>query len=185
MAEDPHFQTAMVSARLITGDEDLFRRLAEAVETKRRKSPEALITTARGERDERAKKFGTAGIFRSRTSKKAGRVARFAHRIVGGYAGQAAARSTNCASKSISRKTSGCARHNLMTSFCASGKRRTGLRDANRSPRARPSQPQIAERSATARRRTYAPLNSSCGLLTAARATCISSARHFSARFRA
>ncbi|HVF29255.1 MAG TPA: [protein-PII] uridylyltransferase, partial [Pyrinomonadaceae bacterium] len=57
---DPHFQTAMVSARLITGDEELFRRLADSIETKRRKSPETLIATARGERDERAKKFGTA-----------------------------------------------------------------------------------------------------------------------------
>ena len=57
---DPHFQTATVSARLITGDEDLFRRLADSIEMKRRKNPEALITTARGERDERAKKFGTA-----------------------------------------------------------------------------------------------------------------------------
>lgn len=57
---DPHFQTAMVSARIVAGDEDLFRRLADAVEAKRRKNPETLIATARGERDEGAKKFGTA-----------------------------------------------------------------------------------------------------------------------------
>ncbi len=57
---DPHFQTAMVNARLVTGDEELFARLTTALEQRRRKNPEALIASARHERAERAKKFGAA-----------------------------------------------------------------------------------------------------------------------------
>ncbi|MDQ3652103.1 MAG: [protein-PII] uridylyltransferase [Acidobacteriota bacterium] len=57
---DPHFQTAMVNARLVIGDEALFARLTTALEQRRRKNPEALIATARHERAERAKKFGDA-----------------------------------------------------------------------------------------------------------------------------
>jgi [protein-PII] uridylyltransferase len=55
---DPHFQTALVSIRMLAGDATLYDSLQETLEKDRRKRTEAFLATIRNERDARYMKFG-------------------------------------------------------------------------------------------------------------------------------
>ena len=57
---DPHFQTALVDARLITGEGALYDQLIVALEREREKNSRLLIDTVRHERDLRYQKRGAA-----------------------------------------------------------------------------------------------------------------------------
>lgn len=59
---DPHFQTALVDARLITGDVALYGQLVLALDREREKNARLLLDTVRQERDLRYQKRG-AGIY--------------------------------------------------------------------------------------------------------------------------
>lgn len=50
---DPHFQTALVTIRLVAGSRSLFDRLALTIDREREKNPKPLLDTVRRERDER------------------------------------------------------------------------------------------------------------------------------------
>lgn len=56
--KDPHFQTALVSTRLLAGDATLYQSLLETLERDRRKHPDAFLSAIRSERDARYIKFG-------------------------------------------------------------------------------------------------------------------------------
>jgi [protein-PII] uridylyltransferase len=57
---DPHFQTALVDARLITGEGTLYDQLVVALDREREKNARLLIDTVRHERDLRYQKRGAA-----------------------------------------------------------------------------------------------------------------------------
>lgn len=55
---DPHFQTALVSTRMLAGDATLYDSLLETLEKDRRKRTDAFLAAIRSERDARYMKFG-------------------------------------------------------------------------------------------------------------------------------
>jgi len=54
---DPHFQTALVSTRMLAGDATLYDSLLETLEKDRRKRTDAFLAAIRNERDARYMKF--------------------------------------------------------------------------------------------------------------------------------
>ncbi|MCM3905335.1 MAG: [protein-PII] uridylyltransferase [Pyrinomonadaceae bacterium] len=56
---DPHFQTALVSTRMLAGDATLYDSLLEMLERDRRKRTDAFLAAIRNERDARYMKFGS------------------------------------------------------------------------------------------------------------------------------
>jgi [protein-PII] uridylyltransferase len=57
---DAHLRTALITTRLLVGDEKLYGSLHDLLEKDRRKRSEALIATIQHERDDRYAKFGAA-----------------------------------------------------------------------------------------------------------------------------
>ncbi len=57
---DTHFATALVSARIVAGDEALFERLSNALEVERRKNAQRFIVAVLGEHTERQQKPGAS-----------------------------------------------------------------------------------------------------------------------------
>jgi len=55
---DPHLQTALVSTRLLTGNDKIYHSLLETFEKDRRKRADIFITAIKRERDARYAKFG-------------------------------------------------------------------------------------------------------------------------------
>jgi [protein-PII] uridylyltransferase len=55
---DPHFQTALVSTRMLAGDAALYDSLLETLERNRRKRTDAFLAAIRNERNVRYMKFG-------------------------------------------------------------------------------------------------------------------------------
>jgi [protein-PII] uridylyltransferase len=85
--KDPHFQTALVSTRLLAGDQTLYDSLLETLERDRRKRTDAFLTAIRNERDARYLKFGSVVCLQEPNVKEsAGGLRDFQTALWAGYA---------------------------------------------------------------------------------------------------
>ena len=84
---DPHFQTALVSTRMLAGDGPLYDALLKILQRDRRKRTEAFLLAIRNERDARYAKFGAAVCLQEPNLKEsAGGIRDFHTALWAGYA---------------------------------------------------------------------------------------------------
>src|SRR6266550_3366785 len=84
---DPHFQTALVSTRMLAGDGPLYDSLLETLQRDRRKRTDAFLLAIRNERDARYAKFGAAVCLQEPNLKEsAGGIRDFHTALWAGYA---------------------------------------------------------------------------------------------------